>query len=335
MQREYTEKCDIFEAHGEVMEAGWAKSRVFEYNPSQSKTKGRHGQRHCWFVNNGEVSLYLSVESILQRFSVKIAVADLKKGGVISDCLIKRLFLSKRDLPGENPVGEFLYNDKKLQLQITNTVDGVLLKCDYIDFGGFKNMYFNISLKRIALDSLDQLAPFERDRRYFYLKRFEPCFIASGMLRVGGIEYSLNENTSRAYYDLARYSKPRKHNYQRLSSDCVIGGQRISLCLAGRVGDNRYGNENSLFINGRLEKLSQINVKSTNGRLDRPWYFTAGFSAVDIYFKPFTIKGQPMTAEMDKTTVLFGRLYGHINRTGFDKPLILDNAQAHMIFSEF
>ena len=335
MQREINESSKVFEDNGEVLQAGWAKSSVFEYNSEQSKTAGKHSERDCYFINNGEVSLYLSVENFGLEFAVKIAVADLKKGGVISDCVVKKLVLLKKELPEAGNKGEFLYTDKRLQLQLTNTADSRFLKCDFIDFGGLKNLYFNINLKKTDGESLNELAPFERNRKYFYLKRFVPKFVASGVIRVGGLEYTLNENNTRAYFDWTRFSKPRKHNYQRLSADCIIDGKRFALCLASRVGDNRYGNENCFFIDGKLEKLSQINVKGTSGRLDRPFYFKAGYSALDITFKPFTVRGEPMCAVMDKTTVIFGRLYGSIKRIDYDTPIVLDNAQAHLILSEF
>lgn len=334
LQHEILEPCNVFEQNGEVMQAGWAKSPVFIYNKQQSKS-GRHSERDCYFINNGEVSLYLSVENLGLEFAVKIAVADLKRGGVISDYVVKKVSLIKNNLPESGNNGELIYTDKRLQLQLTNTTDGRFIKCDFIDFGGLKNLYCNINLKKISGESLNELAPFERNRKYFYLKRFVPKFVASGVIKVGGMEYNLNENTARAYFDWTRFSKPRKHNYQRLSSDCIINGKRFSLCLANRVGDNRYGNENSFFVDGKIEKLSQINVKSTNGRFDRPYYFKAGYSALDITFRPFTVKGEAMSAVMDKTTVVFGMLYGSIRRVDYDKPIILDNSQAHLIFSEF
>ena len=55
---------------------------------------------------------------------------------------------------------------------------------------------------------------------------------------------------------------------------------------------------------------------------------------MDISFKPFTVSGKAMIAEMGKTSVVFGRLYGFINRIDYDKPLVLDNAVAHMIYKE-
>lgn len=334
MQREIKEKCNVFEENGQVMQAGWASSPVFVYNKEQSKSS-RHSERDCYFINNSEVSLYISVENLGLEFAIKIAVADLKHGGVMSDCVVKRLKLTKSELPEAGNRGEFLYTDRRVQLQLTNTVDGRFLKCDFIDFGGKKNLYFNINLQKTDGESLNELAPFERNRKYFYLKRFVPKFVAEGVIRIGGIEYTLSKSNSRAYFDITRFFKPRKHNYQRLSSDCVIDGKRFSLCLANRVGDNRYGNENCFFIDGKLEKLSQINVKSSKGRFDRPFYFSAGYSALDITFKPFTVKGEAMTAVMDKTTAVFGVLYGQIKRVGYDKPITVDNAQAHLIFSEF
>lgn len=335
MQREITEKHNIFEQDGKVMCAGWSKNPVFEYNKEESRTNGKHGERDCYFISSEDVSLYLSVENLGKEFMVKIAVADLKKGGVISDCVIKKIFFTKIDLPESGSNGELLFTDKQIHLKMTNTVDKRLLKCDFIDFGGNKNLYFCINLSKLEGESLYELAPFERDRRYFYYKQFMPKFLASGIIRVGGLEYSLKETNSRAYFDFTRFSKPRKHSYQRLSADCIIDGKRFSLCLASRVGDNRYGNENCFIVNGRLAKLSQINVKSTNGRLDRPWYFKGGISALDISFKPFKVKGEPMAAQMGKTTVIFGRLLGSIKHIDCDNPIILDNAHAHMILTEF
>ncbi len=335
MQREIIKPCYVFEDNGEVMHAGWARHALFNYNEPVSKTHGRHGERDCYFINSSEVSLYLSVENLGLEFAVKIAVADLKRGGVISDYIIKKLNFIKNELPQSGDNGEFIFNDKRLQLQLTNSPQGRFIKCDFIDFAGIKNLYVNLVLKKTVGESLNELAPFERNRKYFYLKRFVPNFSADGVIRVGGLEYSLNEINSRAYFDWTRFSKPRRHNYQRLSADCMIDGERFSLCLASRVGDNRFGNENCFFTGGQIHKLSKINVKGDPGRLDRPFFFQGGVTAVDLCFKPFTVGGKAMAAYMDKTTVLFGRLFGSINHAEVGKPLNVDNSQAHLVFSEF
>ena len=333
MQREITTPCYVFEQDGEVMQAGWARKPMFAYNKSKSKAT-RHCERDCYFVNNGEASMYLCVENYGRHFAVKIAVADLLHGGVIHDCIIKKLNFAKTDLP-ESPVkGELLYTDRQIQLQITHSVDGRILKCDFIDFGGIKNLYCNLLLTELRGESLNILAPFERNRRYYYMKRFAPKFRAQGVIRVGGLEYSLKEESTFAYFDSARFCKPRAHNYQRLCCDTLIGDNRVSLNLASRVGDNRYGNENCYFINRAIRKLPQINVRGTTSREGRPFYFSDDGETLDLTFKPFTVRGEPMSAVMDKTEVIFGRLFGYIRDENGEK-LAMDNAHAHLVFAEF
>lgn len=335
LQREILEPCNIFEENGNVMKAGWSRTPVFIRNDEQGRSVAKHCEREICFVNNGEVSLYFAVENFVKEFNIKIAVADLKHGGVICDNINKKLRFSKVELPSNDTNGEFTFEDKGITLKLTNTIDGKFIKCAYREFGGFDDFYCNIFLKKNIDESLSELAPFERNRKYYYFKRFMPCYTAQGAIKVGGIEYSLKEITARAYIDKTRYFKPREHRYQRLSADCMLGGKRFSLNLASRVGDNRYGNENCFFYDGKLEKLSQITVKGTPNRNDRPYYYKGGMSALDIMFKPFTVRGEAMSAKLGNTTVIFGRLYGTINRIDYDKPLELDNAQAHMIFSEF
>lgn len=334
MQKLITEKCNIFESNGEVMQAGYACSPVFKNNADKSSTYGKHSEYKSYFVSNDEVALYILIENLPKTANVKIAVADLKRGGIISDFCTKHYFFVKNSYCFDNIKNDYIFEDEKIQLRIMSTSDGIYIKCDFIDFNGSKNLYVNLNLSPISSDGLYQLAPFERNRRYFYYKQFEPKYSANGVIHVGGIEYKIEGDSTNAYVDTMRFSKPRPHNYQRLSACTKIGDINFALCLASRVGDNRYGNENCFFIDGKLEKLSQINVKGTSGRLDRPWYFSAGISAVDITFKPFTIKKEPFCAVMDKTTIIFGRLYGELKRVDYEMPFVLDNALAHMIFAE-
>ena len=330
MQKEYTGGCAVFESDGMVRNAGWAKKPVFMYDPSS-----RHSQRDTYFISSNECAMYLSIENLGAAFGIKIALADLKRGGVVCDSIIKKHKIIKKPLSDIAGGGEFEYEDKRLKLMISQNTEGKSLKCVFYRFGSLEMLSFDIFLLRNNSDVLDQLAPFERNRKYYYLKRFMPCYCAQGFIKAGSMVYDLGADSARAYYDQTRFRKPRLHNYQRLSADCALGGKRFTLCLASRVGDNRYGNENCFFYDGKLEKLSQITVKGTPNRNDRPYYYKGGMSALDIMFKPFTVRGEAMAAKLGNTTVIFGRLYGTINRIDYDKPLELDNAQAHMIFSEF
>lgn len=104
------------------------KNACFEYNSEQSKTSGKHSERDCYFISNTEVSLYLSVENLGMEFAVKIAVADLKRGGVIYDCVVKKFVFSKNELPESGSSGELLYTDKRLPAAVDKHTERKIFK---------------------------------------------------------------------------------------------------------------------------------------------------------------------------------------------------------------
>lgn len=335
MQYEYTAPQKIFEENGEVMCAGWAKKPYFIFNREQSKQAKHIKESVSYFVSNGEISLYISTENIGLDFYIKIAIANLKNGNVISDFVYKKQLLDRNELPESKESGQLVYSDKRIEFAIVKVKDDRTIKCNFYDFGGKADLSFEFNIDSKGGDILDQVAPFERDRKYFYFKRFMPVFSAIGIIKVGKSQYELQKENTSVYIDSTYYSKPRLHSYQRLSADYMRGDNRFSLCLASRVGDNRNGSENSFFLNGELNKLYKIEVKNNDGRIDRPWYFKGGIEAVDITFKPNKINDSAMVAQMDTTSVTFGVLFGKLKRYDYDAPLMLDNIPAHMVFNEF
>ena len=335
MQYEYTEPHKVFEENGEVICAGWARKPYFIFNKEQSRQARHIKESVSYFLSNGEVSLYIGTENTGIDFYIKIALANLKSGNVISDYVYKKQLLSKAELPESKESGQLVYSDKRIEFAIVKVKNERTVKCNFYDFGGKADLSFEFNIDSKGGDTLEQLAPFERDRKYFYFKRFMPVFCGSGTIKVGKSQYTLQKNDTSVYIDSTYYSKPRLHSYQRLTADYMRGDNRFSLCLASRVGDNRNGSENSFFLNGDINKLYKIEVKNNDGRIDRPWYFKGGIEAVDITFKPDKINNKPLIAQMDNTSVSFGVLFGKLKRYDYDAPLVLDNIPAHMVFSEF
>lgn len=335
MQYEYTMPQNIFEENGEVMCAGWAKKPYFNFNKELSKQNKHIKESVSYFLSTGEVSLYISTENSGLDFYIKIALANLKNGNVISDFAYKKQLLGRTELPESKESGQLVFSDKRIEFAVVKVKNERTVKCNFYDFGGKADLSFEFNIDDKSGDILDQVAPFERDRKYFYFKRFMPVFSASGTIKVGKSQYTLKEENTSVYIDSTYYSKPRLHSYQRLTADYMRGENRFSLNLASRVGDNRNGSENSFFLNGELHKLYKIEVKNNDGRIDHPWYFKGGIEAVDITFKPNKIGDKAMVAQMDNTSVTFGVLFGKLKRYDYDAPLVLDNIPAHMVFNEF
>ena len=250
MQYEYTMPQNIFEENGEVMCAGWAKKPYFNFNKELSKQNKHIKESVSYFLSTGEVSLYISTENSGLDFYIKIALANLKNGNVISDFAYKKQLLGRTELPESKESGQLVFSDKRIEFAVVKVKNERTVKCNFYDFGGKADLSFEFNIDDKSGDILDQVAPFERDRKYFYFKRFMPVFSASGTIKVGKSQYTLKEENTSVYIDSTYYSKPRLHSYQRLTADYMRGENRFSLNLASRVGDNRNGSENSFFLNG-------------------------------------------------------------------------------------
>lgn len=137
------------------MQAG--QERLFlNITTNRAKQAENTAKRDCYFISNTEVSLYLSVENLGMEFAVKIAVADLKRGGVIYDCVVKKFVFSKNELPESGSSGE-LCTRTKASAAVDKHTERKILKCDFIDFGGIKIFTLTLISKRRRAKVLTKL----------------------------------------------------------------------------------------------------------------------------------------------------------------------------------
>lgn len=320
----------IFDSEGKVSFGGWSRDALFEYNKENYPSPGKLCERDCYYISTEEMGFYLSVSTVGTELSIKLALADFRTCEVNGDAVIKRFWLEPKALPRSGSNGEFTYTDKKIALTLTNTVDGRYIKCDFIDFAGVKNLYMKLIVKKRAGDSMNIVAPFDGNPHCFYLKRFAPKFVATGVVRFGGTNYNLDEKNSLVYFDWSRFALPRRQKRQLLSSIDVLGDHRFSLNLSSRVGNTRRGSENCYFIDNTLCKLGRIKVEGAEKDPLGRWYFTCTDGTAELCFTPEEKNGTTMSCKCDKTVIIFGSLSGRLKNNGvtFD----IKDIRAHMIF---
>lgn len=332
MQQVVSDTKKLFNEKGEVVFGGWSKSPLFEYNKGQYQTPNKLCEKDCYYITNKEMGFYLSVETQGFEMLIKIIFVNYRNGRVSQDYISKKFMLSPTKLPEAGNSGEFSYTDKKIALTLTNTVDGRYIKCDFIDFANYKNLYVKVLVKKLQGESMNIIAPFEKSKKNFYFKRFVPKFTAKGVVSFGGTEYNLDEENSYVYFDWSRYSLPRHQKYQVLNGIFTIGGHTVAINLASRVGDNKKGNENCFFVDNYLFKIGKIKVGGDEKRYDKEWFFKADNGSLDLTFTPKNNSGALLSCKCEKDVVVFGNLNGYIvdENIGTVK---FKNKPVHMIFT--
>lgn len=332
MQEKINETKKLFDENGEVVFGGWSKSPLFEYNREQHPSPNKLCEKDCYYISNKEMGFYLCVETRGNELVIRIVLANYRKGRITSDYISKKFLLNLTKLPESDNSGEFTYTDKKIALTLTNTVEGRYIKCDFIDFANYKNLYVKLLVKKQPGESMNIIAPFESSNKNFYFKRFVPKYTATGVVRFGGTDFGLDDENSFVYVDRTRYSLPRHHKYQLLNGIFGIGKHRFAINLASRIGNNKKGSENCIFLDNKLYKIGKIRVTGDEKRQDRQWSFTNANESVDITFTPRVHDGSLQSCRCEKDIMVFGKLDGHIIIEELGQ-INLKNKPAQMIFT--
>lgn len=322
---------NIFDEKGEVSFGGWSRTPLFVYNKESYQPQNKLVERDSYYISNDRMGFYISVETVSNEVSIKLALADFERSEIVRDYINRKVWLEALpSLPESGKLGEFSYSDKRIALALTNTVEGRYIKCDFIDFNNFKNLYVKVLVKKTDGESMNTVVPFNDNPKCFFMKRFVPKFVASGVVRIGGEDYSLDEESSSVYFDWSRFVLPRRQQYQTLAGSVIIDGHRFAVNLASKVGNNSKGSENCYFIDNKLYKVGRLKVSGNDKSTDGEWLFHTAKGALDLRFVPDRHDGKTLSCKCDKTTIVFGKLYGIID--DIDGTLELDGERAHMIF---
>lgn len=321
----------VFDENGEVKFGGWSKAPLFKYNKDSYSTPNKLVEKDSYFISSNEMGFYISVETVGNEVIVKLVLVDFKTKEIIRDSVSKKLWLDPVPLPQSPNLGEFKYTDKKVALTITNTVEGNYIKCDFIDFNNYKNLFVKVKISDTNGESMNIIAPFDKNPKCFYHKRFVPNFTANGVVRLGGTDYNLDESNSFVYLDWSRYSLSRKHKFQVLSSVAEAGEKKLAVNFASRVGNNRKGSENCYFFDGKLNKVGRLRVEGDDKKIESKWDFCTVNGSVGLVFTPSKKDGKVISCKCDNLTIVFGKLNGVLFND--EDEVEVKNINAHMIFT--
>ncbi len=324
------DNVNLFEDNGDVIVGGWSRERIFEYNKKDYPAPNKLTEKDSYFLSNGDMGFYLGVETLGSELAVRIVLIDYKSGEIVRDSVSKKLVLDLTPLPQYEGMGEFSYTDKKIALTLTNTVDGRYIKCDFIDFNNYKNLFVKVFVKNGEGNSMNMLAPFDENHKCFYFKRFVPTFTANGVVRFGGTDYNLTDENSFVYLSLSRYALFKHQGYQSLNAVFPLGSHRFAINLAAKVGNNKKGSENCYFLDGKLYKVGRLKVSGDERKPGEEWKFETLDERISLTFSPDSDDHGLQTCKCDRLTFIFGTLNGTLEND--EVRLRVRDKKAHMVF---
>ena len=317
----------VFRSDGKS-KGGWSRKPILRFNINNYPSKKKVDHRHCFFAENEDCSFYIALEKTGIEFIVKVILLDKNNLTTICDSIFKKFVLRKKKMPNMLSDKIFFENDR-VKIALSTQGNNKHLRCQFNDFAEGDNLYFDFTFTNYNEESLNLSVPFENNKNFYY-KTFAPYYKVSGKADFGKSTYVFNKDYG--YSDSTSYVLPYRQIYKCVTANCNIGGKDFALYFGSKLGDNMSGEENVYFSDGNLFKLSKVKFIGTDERIDKNWNFKAGIKAVDVAFKPKTNYGEPIFTKCDKSTVVYGSLYGELHLLDCE-PVILTDVPATMFYT--
>ena len=183
--------------------------------------------------------------------------------------------------------GDIRFEHKDLSLRMTDSGSAVEIHVSLPDFGGQKTDAVLHIQRPQGLESLNVMIPWS-DTRYHFTSK-QNCLPAGGSVKIGAQEYFFLPVRDFACLDYGRGIWKYKSFWNWSSFSVRSGADVLGVNLGAGWTDGANTTENSLLINGKLQRLAEdVAFEYDPADFMKPWRLRSTFSpAVDLTFTPF------------------------------------------------
>lgn len=320
-QHEILTSSPLLDAQGRLTQAGWARAPLLDCNLEQA---GFY-PRPLRFLQRLRVKRwdYYGVTTPDRYFSVTLA--DLGYAGQAFVYTVdfatghyheETLTIPPGDgiiLPRNSTEGESSFDNGKVRMRFQVTPNSRQIAVNWPEFGG-QPLSAEISFAAAsAHDSTVVVIPIRGNR--FYYNRKINCLPATGWLQIGDQRTQIIPETCLGNLDWGRgVWEYRSFWVWASASGFLADGRTVGLNLGFGFGDTTAATENTLILNGRIHKLSQVDFSYNAQDFKQPWRMVAPDGRLDLTFMPFVERVATTNLLLIASTVhqLFGRYHGHV-----------------------
>lgn len=317
-QHEIVKPSPLLDSEGQLSESGWAREPLLDCNLEAARVY-RHGR---W----------------LQRFRLKrwdyygVTLPDGYFSATIADLgYAGQVFVYTVDfgartytedtitiplgkgviLPRNSDTGATSWSGSKASLAFDVNGAERTVRVDWKDFGGAPLV---ADLTFTADHESTVIATPIGERRFYYNRKIN-CMPVAGKISLGTETTTVDPMTSSGTLDWGRGAWDYDSFWVWASgSGFLRDGRRIGLNLGFGFGDNSAATENTVLLDGRIHKLTDVAFEYDNTDFMRPW--TMRSDRLDLTFTPFLERTAKTNLLLIRSEV--HQMFGHYTGTVTD-----------------
>ncbi|MHA2391972.1 MAG: DUF2804 domain-containing protein [Promethearchaeota archaeon] len=286
-QNEITEVSNLFNNDGSLVQRGWARKPILNYNKA-SIGKGwlRIKEWDHYSILNKDFGFQLTIGDIGYLTQMSYVWLDFRKKNRDGKVLFK--FFTKSKILPLNSLedSEIIFPTKKFSASLKKEKYKRIISIEDPNFQD-KGMKGEIILDdNPKMDNTVVVTGYKEDPKRFYYNHKINYMPANGSIQIGEKEYTFNPETSFGLMDWGRGIWPY-HTHWLWGSACgIIDGVPVAFNIGYGFGDLSTHTENIIFYDGKAHKIDEVVFHHEDRDPTKPWKFTSNNDRFNMVLDP-------------------------------------------------
>lgn len=287
MQNEITIKQHLLNEKGHIIEPGWARDMILDYNRENiNATIDNIKEWDYYYIGNERYGLGISMANMGTIRALSVHFMDFKNNRYymnMSSCPL--LEKNSHKMPLDNK-GDVEFKGKDARCRYIRTPKTHSIKTIFNDYYDGLDLEVNLSLTIPNTESMVIATPFDEDPTMFFYNQKINCLHPEGELRIGDKEYHFSSDDSYAVLDWGRGVWPTTSTWYWGSGSGRINGVDFGFNIGYGFGNTSAASENLLFYDGKVHKLDQVEFHIPESSFTDPWTFSSSDGRFEMDFVP-------------------------------------------------
>jgi len=291
MQNEITESSNLLDDNGHLIQKGWARKLLLNYNREKIKAGSlRIKEWDYYAILNPNYGITFTIADLGFAGLIVAVWLDFKQKTFISDEIMTFFTKGRFNMPRSSEEGDIKLSEKGITLSFEKQKDKRILTFDFPNYNNGEGLKADLILEQTPnMDSMVIATPWKEKPTRFYYNQKINCMPASGTVKKGNQIYTFSGDKNESYgvLDWGRGVWTRKNRwYWGSSSGKLEDGIRIGWNIGYGFSDRSYASENLLFYNGVGHKIDQVIFHFDPYDYLKPWKFSSNDGRFEMTMTP-------------------------------------------------
>lgn len=292
MQHEVTAVQPLLDEQGLIMEPGWARRPIWQYDRSRIAAPAFRVKEWDYYM------------AVSDGYAAAFTLSDLGYAGLVSVSLINLLErtehtetilmpppMGKFGLGVTSAEGNAEFKNRRVHLKYSTWPERRRIQCIFRNFQDGKTLTADLLMKQPDMDSICIATPWKEKPTAFYYNQKINCMPVKGKVSFDGKDYIFDGKKDMAVLDWGRGVWTYDNIWRWGTCSTWVDGKAFGLNLGYGFSDRSSASENVAFYDGKAHKLSEVTFiipqdMDGNTQFLQPWTITSNDGRLEGVFEP-------------------------------------------------